>query len=226
MERCREIADIGHNDMQTTEQADMGQRLLDNDEQVLDEILRTLGSVILSVMSRRYRGILPETDIEDAVSIGLFRLWKNRRRFDSRKASLKVWFFRIVENAIRDVLRLGWHKARILEVHSDAALTGDTEQTAHSDSSGGCYSTDDAKRRADDSPTNLQLDLRDIVGGLPEKQRQIVLADSAARDGTASSQTLGRELDLPATTVRVYRKRAMDRIREELAERGHDVPVN
>lgn len=211
--------------MQTTEQADMAQRLLDNDEQVLDEILRTLGPVILSVMSRRYQGILPETDIEDAVSIGLFRLWKNRGRFDAGKASLKVWFFRIVENAIRDVLRHGWHKARMLEVNSDAALTGVSHQTEGCDGIGSRHSSDDAKKRAEDSPTNLQLDLRDIVGGLPEKQRQIVLADSAARDGTASSQTLGRELDLPATTVRVYRKRAMDRIRKELTERGHDVPV-
>lgn len=201
--------------MQSTEQADFAQRLLANDEQVLEEILRSFGPMILAVLTRRYREVLRETDVEDVVSIGLYRLWINRIRFDRRKASLKVWFFRIVENAARDVLRHGWHKARILETGSDSALIGVTDPSLN-----GRADADDTPQ----PPTNLQLDLREIVAELPKTQRLIIAADSAAKDTTASSQRLGDELGIPAATVRVYRKRAMDRIRTELVRKGHDVP--
>jgi len=200
--------------MQTTEQADLTDRLLADDEAVLEDVLRAFGPMLLNVLGRRYEGVLPLTDIEDAVSIGLFRLWKHRDRFDRGRASLKVWFFRIVENAIRDVLRHGWHKARSLEVRADEMLHGDLCRPRPT--------RDDAEDQA--GPTNLQLDLREIIGSLPDIQRRIVVADSAARDGTANSAALSQELQVPASTIRVYRKRAMDRIRRELTQRGHDVP--
>ncbi len=211
--------------MQTTEQTDLAQRLLDNDEQALDDVLRQFGPMVLVVLTRRYQSVLRETDIEDVISIGLFRLWTNRARFDRRKASLKVWFFRIVENAARDVLRHGWHKARLLEVSSDSALLGATDASSNGHAKKTQYLPDAELRGSSDrAPTNLQLDLREIVAELPERHRHIVMADAAAKEGVASSKWLGAELGVPGSTVRVYRKRAMDRIRSELARRGHDVP--
>ncbi|MCP4506423.1 MAG: sigma-70 family RNA polymerase sigma factor [Fuerstiella sp.] len=211
--------------MQTTEQADLAQRLLDDDEQALDDVLRLFGPMMLVVLTRRYQSVLRETDIEDVISIGLFRLWTNRARFDRRRASLKVWFFRIVENAARDVLRHGWHKARLLEVGSDLALLGATDASSNGHAKEVQHLPDGELRGSSERvPSNLQLDLREIVADLPETQRFIVLADSAAKEGVASSKWLGDELGVPGSTVRVYRKRAMDRIRREVAERGHDVP--
>ncbi|MEZ6062210.1 MAG: sigma-70 family RNA polymerase sigma factor [Planctomycetaceae bacterium] len=199
----------------------MAQRLLNDDEHVLEDILRAFGPVILAVMSRRYADVLRETDIEDVISIGLFRLWTHRRRFDSQKSSLKVWYFRIVENAARDVLKHGWHKARLLEVNTEFALTGAVNASSNGHGDPAVISPVAADNR---DLTPLQLDLRDIVAELPESQRTIILADAASKDGTASSQHLGEELNIPASTVRVYRKRALDRIRKELAARGHDPP--
>ena len=204
--------------MQATEQADLTQRLLDSDELVLDEVLQLYGPMIIAVMSQRYHNVLRDTDVEDALSIGLFRLWKSRHRFDEHKASLKVWFFRIVENSIRDLLRHGWHKARALEVATDAELLGTVDGQTHTSQ------RNEEDRCTGSCPTNLQLDLREIVSKLPEAQRRIITADAATPEGTADSKALGKELNLPASTIRVYRKRAMDRIRSELAKRGHDVP--
>ncbi len=209
--------------MQMTEQADLGQRLLENDEQVLDEILRTFGPMIFRILSQRYCGVLRETDVEDAMSIGLFRLWKNRTRFDASRASLKVWFFRITENAAKDALKHGWQKARMMEVGGTAGLLGIADGSDNGHAERGDRIVTDTTRA---SPTNVQLDLREVVADLSEKQRYIVMADAAAKDGVASSQLLGDELGVPASTVRVYRKRAMDRIKTELARRGHDVPEN
>jgi RNA polymerase sigma factor (sigma-70 family) len=207
--------------MQTTEQADLAQRLLDDDEQVLEDILRAFGPLILVVMGRRYAQVLKEPDIEDVLSIGLYRLWVNRQRFDRNKASLKVWLFRIVENAARDVLRHGWQKARQLEVCSDSALTG----VADPQSNGrGQPELPDSHSSKAKELTQEQMDLREIISELPAQQRHIILADAATRDGVASSQWLAEELSLSESSVRVYRKRAMDRIRSELEARGHTLP--
>ena len=211
--------------MQTTEQSDLTQRLLDDDEHVLDDILRAFGPMILAVLGKRFDGILREQDLEDVLSIGLFRMWTSRRRYDGQKASLKVWLFRIVENAAKDVLRHGWHKARQLEIHSTAALTGTIDRTQSGNpTENGFQST--TEESAAQTPSQLQMDLREIISELPAEQRTIIAADSSTKDGVASSEWLAETLSLSKSSVRVYRKRAMDRIRKELAKRGYDVPEN
>ena len=202
--------------MPMTQQAGYEQRLVDGDEQVLVEILKDLGPPMRVVLVRRYQHVLREGDIDDAISIGLFRMWTNRAKFDVTKASLRVWLFRIVENAVRDVLRFGWHKARAMEV------SGDWEFLSQSDVNRGGENRDTDSVPA--TPTARQLDLREIIAALPEAQRRIVLADAAAKDRIANSQRLSEEMDIPASTIRVYRKRAMDRIRSDLKRRGHPVP--
>ncbi len=202
--------------MPVTEQLDLAQRLLQDDEQVLEDVLRAFGPPILAVLGQRYRDVLRSQDIEDVLSIGLFRMWTNRAKFDANKASLKVWLFRIVENAARDVLRHGWHKARSMEVTGELALIGAKQPEPKSH--------DDIEANKQKPPSALQMELREIVAGLSDSQRYIVMADAATRDGTACSRTLGEELGMPAATVRVYRKRAMDKIKKELRARGHEVP--
>ena len=51
---------------------------------------------------------------------------------------------------------------------------------------------------------------------LPEKQRRIVLADAESRDGLVASHDLAKELGIPQSTVRVYRRRALERLRREI----------
>ena len=119
--------------MPSTQQPDLSERLLADDEQVLEDVLRTFGPPIRAVLCRKYRGVLSGEDIEDVLAIGLFRFWVNRRRFDERKGTLRVWFFRIVDNAARDVLKHGWHKARRLEAAVEPAVLAtfaDPRQTA------------------------------------------------------------------------------------------------
>ncbi len=205
--------------MLNTEQMDIATRLLNDDESALEELLRTFGPNIMALMKQRYWGVLGEADIEDILSIALFRLWTARRRFDSSRGSIQVWFFRIVENAARDVLRLGWQKARQLETQDDFELLQSTASTING------RSKNIARRSSSGSsqPTQLTLDLREIVEHLPEVQRTIITADSIARDDVANSHWLAAELSMKPATVRVYRKRAMDRVRKELKERGHDV---
>ena len=200
--------------MPSTEQADLAQRLLDDDGQVLEDILRTYGPSVVAVLGSRYRGVLCKADLDDMLSIGLFRLWSGRHRFDPNKSSLKVWFFRIVESATRDVLRLGWQKARSMEIGSEFQLSHAVDHRGNGH----------ARPASRSTPSEEQLQLREIVAELPEMQRKIIIADAATRDETASSRLLANELGISDSTVRVYRKRAMDRIRDELRQRGYEVP--
>lgn len=202
--------------MSLTQQPDLGERLRAADEQTLAEILRLYGPFVIAILRTRFQGVLNASDIDDVLSIALFRLWQARESYDGMKSSLRVWFLRIAENAARDVLKFGWHKARRKEIATEPprlAEYADPKKNGHADHSGLAVL---------ERPE--QSDLREILADLPEPQRRIILADAHSRDRVASSEYLAAELEIPVSSVPVYRKRALDKIRKELRRRGYDVP--
>lgn len=201
--------------LDVADDADLARRLLENDQSCLEEVLRLFGPGILGLMRRRFWDVLREEDFEDVLSIGLFRLWRSRECFQPVRVSLRVWLYRICENVARDVLRMGWQKARAREVSCDDALLGCCERVLSSQHEA------DGEMNSVSAPSAVHHDLKEILSEIPDVQRAILLADAAARDGVACSQRLGDELGLPASTVRVYRKRALERVRREMLARGH-----
>ena len=202
--------------MPLTQDPDLGERLRAADEQTLAEILRLYGPFVIAILRSRFQGVLSLNDIDDVVSIALFRLWQARENYDGMKSSLRVWFLRIAENAARDVLKFGWHKARRKEVSTEPprlAEYADPRKNGHAEA---------AEIGLLERPE--QSDLREILADLPEAQRRIVLADALSRDRVASSEYLAAELEIPVASVPVYRKRAIDKIRKELKRRGYKVP--
>jgi RNA polymerase sigma factor (sigma-70 family) len=202
--------------MSLTQQPDLGERLRAADEQTLAEILRLYGPFVIAVLRTRFHGVLCASDIDDILSIALFRLWQARENYDGMRSSLRVWFLRIAENAARDVLKFGWHKARRKEVSTEPPRLAE-------------YADPQRNGRAETRDNGLlerpeQSDLREILADLPEAQRKIILADAQSRDRVASSEYLAAELEIPAASVPVYRKRALDKIRKELRRRGYDIP--
>ncbi len=208
---------------------DLGARLKDGDEGVLEVILRTHGPPILVLLRQKFVGPLTATDFEDVLAAALFRVWQHRARFDPALSSLRVWFFRIAENIARDVLRHGWHKARRLELSLEPMLLAEAvdrrqlDTATRRDENNG-HERDDTERdggeRAGTSPT-LRVapeQLRELLALLPEKQRRIVLADAESRDGIVASHDLAKELGIPQSTVRVYRRRALERLRREIEQ--------
>ena len=193
---------------------DLGARLRAGEEAALEVILRTHGPPILALLKQRFAGRLTATDFEDVLAAALFRMWQHRVRFDPKLASLRVWFFRIAENLARDVLKHGWHKARQLETSTAPQLLAeaiDKRPNGESDSA-----ADDGELPTLRVPSEL---LRELLALLPENQRRIVLADADSRDGLVASHDLANELGIPPATVRVYRRRALERLRREIEER-------
>jgi DNA-directed RNA polymerase specialized sigma24 family protein len=97
-------------------QPDIGQRLISGDETALEAALRAHGPPVKALLRRKFFGPLTDADFEDVLAVALFRMWQYRARYDSSRASLRVWFYRIAEKVTRDVLRHGWQKVRQLEV--------------------------------------------------------------------------------------------------------------
>lgn len=194
-----------------TPQPDFGRRLRDGDESVLEAILRADGPAVRGLLRQKFGGMLIAADFEDILAAALFRVWKYRDRYDPGRASLRVWYYRIAANVARDVLRYGWQKARQMEVPCEPVVLASVID--------GGVTHNEPEPQASGS-SEMKRDLREVLDLLPDAQRKIVMADAASRDGKVSSQQLSSELGIPAATVRVYRRRAIERLRTEMDRRG------
>lgn len=183
-------------------------------ETALGGVLCAHGPAVATLLRARYPSF-NEHDVEDVLIVALYRIWRNRRRFDPRKGRLGAYFFRTADRVAQDVLRSGWHKARRMEVALPADRSpSDLAEPAVKASEDGAIAF----------PAQMLDDVREVMDKLPAAYRQIVVADACARDRVASAELLADELDVSPTTVRVYRNRAMQTIRTELRKRGYDVP--
>lgn len=198
----------------TDGQPDFGRRLRDSDESVLEAVLRADGPAVRGLLRQKFGGMLTADDFEDILAAALFRVWKYRERYDPERASLRVWFYRIAANVARDVLRYGWQKARQMEVPCEPIVLASVIDDGHHEET-----HDETESQVGDSSA-MKQDLREVLDLLPDAQRKIVLADAASRDGKVSSQQLSTELGIPAATIRVYRRRAIERLRTEMDRRG------
>ena len=189
---------------------ELEKRFLQNDENSLKGTLRICGRgpLVAATLRRRYV-VLNWHDIEDILIVGLHRLWKHRSKFDPSRASLRSLFLGIADNVARDLFKYGWQRTKNLEITLDQVC-------------GKSLLSADSPVDSDVSNEVLE-DVRRIVNRLPEAYRHIVLADCYARDRLASTERLAEELELSASTVRVYRVRAMEAIRTELAKLGYEV---
>ena len=177
----------------------------ENAELQLETIIREHASAVRDILIPRYRGGLTPADIDDVVATASHRLWKHRSEF-SKLRSPRAWFVRIADNVARDVLRYGWQKARQLEVAAEKSYLESFSPA------------EEIKAPAPDP--ELVEKIRRAVEALPENQRKIIWADALSRSGNIAAEDLAHELGIPTGTVRVYRKRALDKLRKQLTELG------
>ncbi|MEZ5299644.1 MAG: sigma-70 family RNA polymerase sigma factor [Verrucomicrobiales bacterium] len=182
------------------------------DEAVVRALLVTDGAAIRAILVSRYPGAISAPDAEDVLAAAVARLWRNRERFDPGRGSLRAWFFRIADNAARDFLRAGWRKAQSLEITGDGGWI-DAIAAPNGHAFPGTEAEDTEPRAEEPNPA-----LHEALQALPEVQRRIVWADALHAGGPAPSDALAEELGIPPGTVRVYRKRALDRLRRALGD--------
>jgi RNA polymerase sigma factor (sigma-70 family) len=167
--------------------------------------------LVRAALLLRYRQSLAEEDADEILSMALQKVWQSRQSFDPAKASLRTWFYCIAQRVALDRFKHGWHQSRQREVPwqslAEIPALGHEENEAV-----------ETAPEAAVSPSELQTALAAAVASLPKAQQHIVWADAlgAGQSGITSEQ-LGEELGIPAGTVRVYRKRALEKLRQLLA---------
>jgi RNA polymerase sigma factor (sigma-70 family) len=188
----------------------MGRQLLQGNADILADVIRTLGPRVEAVLQSRFPSLGPY--IEDLLADSLSRLWLKRDTFDPEKGSLAGWWLTIAENAARDMLRARWQKTR----HREISL-GDTDASEPAESD----PCSDAS--PPEPPSAEETALAEILEGLSQEDRQIILRYASTNGEGSWATDLARELKIPAGRIRVKRLRILKAIRAELKRRGHPV---
>jgi RNA polymerase sigma factor (sigma-70 family) len=176
-------------------------RLIRDDSNALKDILALLGGKVERALRSRYYTVLTEADIEDVLSISLFRLWQHRQKFNRRVSRLDTWFYSLANHAAIDLLR----KKRRWEPVEKWSL--DSSVGAQADPTGGGPPSEAIE--------SLRRDLIKALERLSETDRRILLSQDSATD-------LGKELGMPANRVRVKRFRGLQKLRTILGNMGHE----
>jgi RNA polymerase sigma factor (sigma-70 family) len=185
-------------------------------EKDLAWLLYNHGPKVKGALLLRFRNALTADDADELLSQALAKAWEHRENFDPAKGSLRAWFFCIAQRAALDRLKRNWNKARSQEISWEALGAEPRAPEIEPEPEDEASAPQEALRER----------LREAMASLPPTQQRILWADAlgAAASGITSEE-LGRELGLPAGTVRVYRKRAMTTLRRLLGAADPSIPA-
>jgi RNA polymerase sigma factor (sigma-70 family) len=183
-------------------------RICGGDDDALRALLRMHGGRVRGWLGKTYGSVLHDEELDEVLSTAVLKVWQNVARFDSSRGSLGGWFLRIAQREAINVLR---REIAYRSSHRELAfdVADDTEP------SNSC----EPEELDPTSQPRVQA-LRQIVYGLPPKQRAIILADLAA-GGPADAGRLAVELQTSANSIYVLRNRAHEYIRKAMRGKGY-----
>jgi RNA polymerase sigma factor (sigma-70 family) len=178
--------------------AELTERLHNDDEDVLRDVLKQLGARSAYLLRTRLGTLLSDADCDDALAVALFHLWQRRKLFDGRRSRLDQWFYLLARNAAIDILR---RRQRGVPELSESDTGPLDHMPARADPPG--------------SPkTGAQRDLETVLNTLPEQDRLILLAG-------LNDTELGEQLGISLSAVRQRRFRLKARVAASLRRMGH-----
>ena len=182
--------------------SDWAERLASGDHTALEELLdaqtRRLGQDLL----RRFAYQLQACDVEDILMKAAFLLWERRECLSGVCASPIAWLWQIARAQARDYVKA---RARRRRLHAEY-----TDQLTR-----GLHVVHPSEMRFLANRWQARAAIVALIDAamLSDRERCIVLADLASRDGVACSQYLGTELGVTPKTIRSYRWRALHKLR-------------
>lgn len=183
-------------------------KLIIGDESVCEDILRNYAPKIQKrLLLLPFK--LSIEDAEDIVCEAIMRLWEKREQYDDSKASVRIYLYRIAENLLRDRPKTSRFKTMRQERYvGDEYLKTLAAPKKKSES-----------RSNKDPEEPILVALREELRKLPDNQRRVLIEDAGATN-ELSAPELGDILEVPAGTIRQWRKRSKDTLRHRLAKRG------
>lgn len=178
-------------------------RLLDRDQDALRELTLRYGGYLLNAVRRHYGHLLSEEDIEEVVQDTFLKAWNHIGEYDDRKAKLTTWLFAVAKNVAIDHMRRSAHVLEVVNPREDADHPEDRRPPMVTNMS--------------PEKTQSLSRLSDAMGHLSDLERAIVETD--AHVGIeASTSLMKKQSGLPAGTIRVYRCRALKKLRDALTK--------
>jgi len=178
--------------MQTPDKPGLAARFRAGERAAFDEIVTLHRRTVYTVARRLLRR---HEDADEAAQVAFVKAWSARARFRG-DAQLKTWLTRIVLNVSKSMLA-----ARRVEADLP-------EESGWADSS-----VTDPGVRID--RTRLQHELRRAVGGLPPRQREVVLLK--VYEGLTYRE-VAEILELSAGAVKAHLHQAVSNLKRGLAE--------
>lgn len=143
------------------------------------------------------RGVAP-AQAEDYVQEALLRVWNRAHQFDSDRASLSTWLFRIARNLHVDSIRIG-QPSLVLEVGLDEMELEDRAQGAN----------------GPDAHTD-HVRLHRAIDELPGKQARLIRMSYLE---SKSHREIAQELGMPLGTVKSIVRRSFEKLQIALRQK-------
>jgi RNA polymerase sigma factor (sigma-70 family) len=177
----------------------LADRLGDDDESALGDLIRELVPVLAGQLTRRFGRILNTHDIDDVLARMLCRVWERRRQYRQTGAAFPNWCYLIARNFAIDAIRT---KARERE-HLKCLwreLQGSREPAK--------------------AAVPVLSALQEALSRLSVQERE-VLSASVSSDEAAWAVTLARSMNLEPGNIRQKRFRALNKLRNEMVHLGY-----
>jgi RNA polymerase sigma factor (sigma-70 family) len=175
-----------------------------------EELLRVVGPKVRSTILAKSR-IFTETDVDDILAEALAKAWRGRAGFDEGKGPVEGWFFTIAMNTAAD---FATKKLDLREVPIGHELGARTAQDVE-----------------DGRESSVKNDIIDILTNeLTKEDRELILgyANGIDLDGghpnkTPYTRLLSESLSISPGAIRTRCHRVIEKIKQALRERGHQV---
>ncbi|EDM27943.1 probable extracytoplasmic function alternative sigma factor [Lentisphaera araneosa HTCC2155] len=156
------------------------------------------------IIARRLN--LRHHDAEEITQAVLFKLWNKLPEFDYDKTSrFRSWLYLVTKNTVRDFCRKQSRKTELQDQASHSELWDLGKQISEH------QIEEIAEKEWENYIYNMALE--NIAPSFSEK---IISIFKRLAAGSLPKQ-LGEELDIPANTIAVYKKRVMTKLKDEVA---------
>lgn len=195
-------------------------QLKNGQDSALEQVIACLGPWILFKLRQKYP-ILAEEDREDLLVDAVAALWDHRQDYDPSRARLSTFLWTIADNRAKDLLKLGWYRARLLEISLDAAERPDSANGAWLGVSTVQASNLEKQEVTGSRSPRLEF-LKTLLLNLSAADRRIMLKWAVHREGNWA-QELADELRISAGTIRVKRHRIAQQLIQAMGGAGFAV---
>lgn len=192
----------------TTPDIDIVALLKQRDQSGLRRLLQNYGAKIKWYLRKEFKGSLDDSGVLDALNQAAFRAWRFIDSFDSKKGTLRAWFYKLARNCALSILQQQNRERAHVQVEdwdwpSFAALHTPEDQ--------------------EPTPAHRRFleDLWTCIGKLSPLQRGIILADLKAGGDAADAGDLAAAFHTSKNSIYVSRSVARKALRDGLILLGH-----